>query len=97
MKAIVIMLALFLVSCQCEENESSSVVHAGYYQAVIQKGTKDDPVWMVQGLRKKGGPYTFYADTDNLPQFIEDTRYITPENLDRENAEIVLVEIKIVE
>ena len=68
-------------------------------QAIIKKGTKDDPKWMVH---KEGwdeekdnvGIILDYED-DNLPVFQPFPEYISKEDLDKFDCELVDIEIKI--
>ena len=91
MRTILLLLLLTLLSCEKEECD----IHSSYYWGVIEKGTCDNPVWLREPiLRKKGSPRKFYPDQDNIP-YLYDHITISSENLDEENAELVMVEVNV--
>ena len=93
MRTIPLLLLLTLLSCEKEE----AMPVKEYHYSVIERGTQNNPVWLREPiLRKKGSEYTFFADEDNTPHVFTGAAYITKENLDRENADMVIVEISIV-
>ena len=67
------------------------------FQAIIKKGTQDNPQWMVhRELRDYRGSETVIAeDDDNLPVFQPFPEYISKEELDKFDCEIVDVEVSI--
>ena len=66
-------------------------------QAIIKKGTQDNPQWMVhRELRDYRGSETVIAEEDdNLPVFQPFPEYISKEELDKFDCEIVDVEVSI--
>lgn len=94
MKYLLIILSFCLLSCEPIETPEQTTL---YYYAVIKEGTKDNPVWMVHDLRKKGGTYYFSADSSAKPTLIDYPQYLTEDNLRKEGAELVMVQLKIVD
>lgn len=66
-------------------------------KAIIKKGTKKDPIWMVhRELRDyRGSEIVIAQEDDNLPVFQPFPEYIEQEELDKFNCEIVEVEVNI--
>jgi len=66
-------------------------------KAIIKKGTKDDPIWMVhRELRDYRGLETVIAqEDDNLPVFQPFPEYIDQDELDKFDCEIVEVEVQV--
>ena len=91
---LLVIVMIFALSC---EHHEDSLEYTGYFYSVIRQGTVEDPIWMIEGLRKKGQPYIFIEKDDDIPLLTDEFTYLTSENLVEENAQIVIVEIKIVE
>ena len=89
---IIPLLTTLLTGCE----EPKDIQHSEYHYAVIKAGTRSEPVWMEMGLRKKGSDYVFGEAEDNVPQLIPFLPYLSQENMDSENVELVQVEIIIV-
>jgi len=67
------------------------------YHAIIKKGTKDNPIWMVhRELRDhRGIEIIIDQEDDNLPVFQPFSEYIEQKELDKFDCEIVEIELKI--
>ena len=92
MKRLFIILFLGLGSCEilvpCPEPPDT-------YYAVIERGSEEDPIFLRTMLIKKGSPFIFVRDPYNIPELRTDIKYITREDLDASDAEIVLLEINV--
>ena len=66
-------------------------------QAIIKKGTKNDPIWMVhKELRDyRGSESILSEEDDNLPVFQPFPEYIDDRELEKFDCEMVWVEFNI--
>ena len=65
------------------------------YTAIIKKGTKDDPIWMVHKTLTdyRSSEVIISEDDDNLPVFQPYPEYIEQKELDKFDCELVEVEV----
>ena len=96
MKKLLFILALTILFIGCEDAVDDSTSVTEFHYSVIQEGTMEEPVWLIDAPRKKGSPHIYIPEQNNIPVIIEYPRYITEENLIGQNAEIVLVSVTII-
>jgi len=63
------------------------------YYAIIKKGTKNDPIWMIHGWGED--QVELLQEDDNLPDFQPYPELIDKDELDEMGGELVEIELKI--